>query len=420
MLSQYSANPADWRPKDAAITLMLAIIVRAESHLRGVSELNEKVNLMDFMTQHVLPELDDSKPNAHVVVKADCIKFVSTFRSQFLVEHLRALMPMLIKHLTSNSMVVQTYAAACIEKLLTVKDSVGGKKVPRLNRVELQPFLQPLFTNLFSVLDRADTAENEYVMKAIMRILSVVQDEITPVVPIVLDKLTNALARVCKNPTNPLFNHYLFEAMASLVSSVCRVNPNSTSDFEALLFPPFESVLAMDVAEFTPYVFQILAELLRFRPDGMSQAFANLITPLLNHTLWERKSNVPALVLLMQSYLLKGGMEIASKIEPILGIFQNLLATKAFETYAFDLLCSIIDNIDPSILKKYLRTIFELCLNKLQKMSPRYIRLYTHFLGVFIGKFGAREYVQILDSIQPSLSLIVLKQVSIPTHGHIG
>ena len=29
----------------------------------------------------------------------------------------------------------------------------------------------------------------------------------------------------------------------------------------------------MDVAEFTPYVFQILAQLLLYRPDGMSPAF---------------------------------------------------------------------------------------------------------------------------------------------------
>jgi exportin-2 (importin alpha re-exporter) len=37
------------------------------------------------------------------------------------------------------------------------------------------------------------------------------------------------------------------------------------------LFPPFQAVLSLDVAEFSPYVFQILAQLLEFRADGVSQ-----------------------------------------------------------------------------------------------------------------------------------------------------
>lgn len=53
-----------------------------------------------------------------------------------------------------------------------------------------------------------------------------------------------------------------------------QANPNATADFEERLFPPFEGVLSMDVAEFTPYVFQILAQLLLYRPNGMSPAFA--------------------------------------------------------------------------------------------------------------------------------------------------
>lgn len=147
-------------------------------------------------------------------------------------------------------------------------------------------------------------------------------------VQVVLDKLTASLARVCKNPSNPLFNHYLFEALASLVNAVCRSNPNATSDFEALLMPPFETVLSMDVvrpsfpshqrplghaanttlhlplllstlqAEFTPYVFQILAQLLLYRPNGMSPAFSRLFGPILSASVWERKSNVPGAAVL--------------------------------------------------------------------------------------------------------------------------
>ena len=42
--------------------------------------------------------------------------------------------------------------------------------------------------------------------------------------------------------------------------------------FEAMLFPPFQQVLQADIAEFTPYVFQVLAQLLECR-TGLSAAY---------------------------------------------------------------------------------------------------------------------------------------------------
>lgn len=48
----------------------------------------------------LLPQ--DPDVNARPIVRADCIKFVYTFRNQFSVEQLLALMPMLIAHLQSE------------------------------------------------------------------------------------------------------------------------------------------------------------------------------------------------------------------------------------------------------------------------------------------------------------------------------
>ena len=74
-------------------------------------------------------------------------------------------------------------------------------------------------------------------------------------------------------PVNPHFNHYLFECLAVLVRSCCGTGKGISStdgsgsaentvaaacaQFEALLFPPFQAVLAQDVTEFVPYVFQV-------------------------------------------------------------------------------------------------------------------------------------------------------------------
>ncbi len=128
------------------------------------------------------------------------------------------------------------------------------------------------------MLENKDLPENDYVMKCIMRTLVVIGSDIGPVTELVLSHLTTALERVCKNPINPHYNHYLFESVAILVRSCCSpsANPQLSAEaalsaatrFEALLFPPFQSVLQLDVAEFIPYVFQILGQLLCSRPPN--------------------------------------------------------------------------------------------------------------------------------------------------------
>jgi exportin-2 (importin alpha re-exporter) len=53
----------------------------------------------------------------------------------------------------------------------------------------------------------------------------------------------------------------MFETIASLVRYICAATPAAVDAFEGLLFPPFQFVLQKDVSEFTPYVFQVLAQL---------------------------------------------------------------------------------------------------------------------------------------------------------------
>ena len=81
-------------------------------------------------------------------------------------------------------------------------------------------------------------------MKAIMRCLSVAREDVVPLAPQLIGYFNTALDLVCRNPRNPLFNHYLFESTAVLVGSACSANPALTEQFESLLFPPFQHVLA--------------------------------------------------------------------------------------------------------------------------------------------------------------------------------
>ena len=52
---------------------------------------------------------------------------------------------------------------------------------------------------------------------AIMRVISASKEEMGPYTEPALQKLTQIMLIISKNPSNPKFNHYLFEAVGALV-----------------------------------------------------------------------------------------------------------------------------------------------------------------------------------------------------------
>lgn len=59
--------------------------------------------------------------NEFPVLKADAIKFIMTFRSILPKEMIIGSLPQLIRHLSASNIVVHTYAACAIEKILSMK-----------------------------------------------------------------------------------------------------------------------------------------------------------------------------------------------------------------------------------------------------------------------------------------------------------
>mmetsp|Transcript_24695 Transcript_24695/g.58398 ORF Transcript_24695/g.58398 Transcript_24695/m.58398 type:complete len:974 (+) Transcript_24695:152-3073(+) len=419
MLADFSADKGKWVAKDTAISLMLGIVIRKQSS-RGVSELNHNVNLMEFFTNNIFPELQDKDESSRPMVKASCLNFVCTFRNQFSAEQYNQLLPLLIFHLSSSYVAVHSFAANTIEQVLRNKGKdASGASFDKVTQASFQPFLQSLFEGLFHIVDNVVLNENEYVMKCIMTTLDKAGENVIPVTGIVFEKLSTALERVCKNPRNPGFNHNLFESIAILVKSICAKDTSHMTQLEQMLFPPFQTILQMDILEFSPYVFQILAQLLEFRPReaGLGEAYTSLFAPLLTATLWEKTGNVPGLTRLVQAYLKQAAPYVVSNnhLMPILGIFQKLNTSKATEGSAFDLLSSLVQYAPRESIADHLKTIFQLLLTRLQSTkSNLYPVRFNQFLALFSGLYGGQYLSDILDKIQPNIILMLLQQVWLP------
>lgn len=404
LLQQYQSNPADnYLLKDAAIYIVLALATKGRLAKTGVTQINQSVGVDQFIQTQIIPELQSNQLNSIPIIKADCIKFISEFRSTLPATTLQStILPLIMRYLKSDDYVVYTYAALTIERILAMR---GNDKQSIISKELLQPHLQELLISLFSILDKDDSSENDYVMKCIMRVCNVAQDTMTVYAGIIIQKITAKLSYVAQNPKNPNFNHNLFETIAALIQYICRSQPSSVQAFESSLFPIFTTMLSIEFSsEFHSYVFQLLSQLLEFNTEITSpfqSIFVNLLTP----SLYENLGNIPALTRLLTAYLAKSqnNTTIQSKYEQILGIFQTLLTRKSTDIYALQLLNGFIHYVSSTTIQQYLPAIMRLLFTKLQKSNPPFARSCIGTLSLLITQHGFDILIQSIESIQSGI-----------------
>ncbi|KAF4798341.1 hypothetical protein TURU_065107 [Turdus rufiventris] len=417
MLQEYAKNPSvNWKHKDAAIYLVTSLASKAQTQKHGITQANELVNLTEFFVNHIQPDLKSATVNEFPVLKADGIKYIMIFRNQVPKEQLLVSIPLLINHLQAESIVVHTYAAHALERLFTMR---GTNNATLITAAEMAPFVEVLLTNLFKALTLPGSSENEYIMKAIMRSFSLLQESIIPYIPSVITQLTQKLLAVSKNPSKPHFNHYMFESICLSIRITCKANPEAVGSFEEALFLVFTEILQNDVQEFIPYVFQVMSLLLEMHKNEIPSSYMALFPHLLQPVLWERTGNIPPLVRLLQAYLERGASTIASaaadKIPGLLGVFQKLIASKANDHQGFYLLNSIIEHMPPESVDQYRKQIFILLFQRLQNSkTTKFIKSFLVFINLYCVRYGALALQEIFDSIQPKMFGMVLEKIIIP------
>uniref|UniRef100_A0A8C9XM26 Exportin-2 n=1 Tax=Sander lucioperca TaxID=283035 RepID=A0A8C9XM26_SANLU len=418
MLGEYAKNPGEnWKHKDAAIYLVTSLASKAQTQKHGITQANELVNLNEFFVNHILSDLKSSNVNEFPVLKADAIKYVMIFRSQLPKEQLLQAVPLLISHLQAESTVEHTYAAHALERLFTMR---GSSNTTLITPAEMAPFTEQLLNNLFKALALPGSAENEYIMKAIMRSFSLLQEAIVPYIPTLIGQLTHKLLLVSKNPSKPHFNHYLFESLCLSVRITCKANPTTVSSFEEALFPVFTEILQNDVQEFLPYVFQVMSLLLEIHSNSIPSSYMALFPHLLQPVLWERTGNIPPLVRLLQAYLQKGGASIAGsaadKIPGLLGVFQKLIASKANDHQGFYLLNSIIEDMPPESITQYRKQIFILLFQRLQsskttKFIKKLFICRTLMFGMVLEKIIIPEVQKVSGPVEKKICAVGITKV---------
>lgn len=99
--------------------------------------------------------------------------------------------------------------------------------------------------------------------------------------------------------------------------------------------------------EFSPFVFQILSQLLELHSDGLPDAYQALLQPILMAPLWMQRGNIPALTRLLRAVLEKGPNAIVqgNHLPAIRDITRFLLDSKANDAYGAEIVEALFQSI---------------------------------------------------------------------------
>lgn len=409
---------SDWKSKDIAIYLFSSLATKGSVTNVGVTGTNVLVDVVAFFSRNISGDIMDK--STHPILIVDSIKYILTFRNQLTKDQLLATIPLLINHLDPEAnQVVYTYAAITIEKLLAMNNLEDHQ--PVFVKSDIAPYLNDIITKLFNLLLLNDSepeklAENEFLIKCIMRVLATAEDATFDRLPIT-QQLLNILSVTAKNPSNPRFSHYIFESMGLLIKyDIANIERSI-----GLIVPSLLAILGEDVQEFVPYTFQILAYLLESYPKdkGLPESYKSLVQPLLAPTVWEFKGNIPGITRLLIAILEHDPSAFLPDISPLLGVFQKLISSKNNDKYGFDLLQSILFNVPLDFLQQYLSQIGVLLLTRLTKSrTDKFVRRFVLFINILClrnsGGIDGDFVINFLELVQSGSFQQIFRSIVLP------
>ncbi|ETO08200.1 hypothetical protein RFI_29190 [Reticulomyxa filosa] len=360
MTEEYESNKAEKFPAmDAVINLMLAMGVKKSTRQFGATEISTRIPIFKFFERYIIPELKE-KSKAHDIIRADALKFIVIFRTQWETKMFLSLLSLACKFLKEKDYVLHTYAAIAIEKIVTLRvnvnmsesfliapsDSLTYTRAPfKYPKEELLKHLKPVIENLFYVLEKhQESHTNEYVMSTILLVIQRAQEGLIAVVGPLLQQSKKMLLALSKNPQKPRFTHCLFETIAASIYYICKSDSSKVDNFERELMDTFFQILGQTTCtEFHPYVFQLMAMMLRLRTK-ITQQYVDLFEKILSANLWHDQGTIEALSGMFEDYLQKVNVDefvTKARLEKILSIFATLLNKRTQDFQAFRVLKAV-------------------------------------------------------------------------------
>ncbi|KAH0483219.1 MAG: uncharacterized protein KVP18_001013 [Porospora cf. gigantea A] len=337
--------------KDAAATLITAMAVKTENRA-GVVETYPSVDLLNAFKTVLLDDFVAPDVNAKLVVKAAGLKFLSTFRNQLPDAVIAELLPHVLKHIDSQCVVVHTYAAWCLQRILTAREPVLVENVKvysgRLRFTNVPQLIQ-VVPRLLALVDASNLADdNVLVARAFLTVLKALPNLLDCLLS-VLEKMVGVVNSRLQSNGDPHFIHYVFETVSFLVQKACDQPALSQQVESTVLCTLTRIILNLESNDFTAYCFQLLSIMVGTCASPKSgETYNQLFAYILDAKRWsEHWQHVPAMVHLLIAFFCRREalptLNIGSHMISILERMQfALFHTKLATTSGVDLALAVL------------------------------------------------------------------------------
>ena len=182
------------------INLIITTSISCYTYQHGATDTRITAELLEsYITQLIVPELQiqqgvsiDNLP----VLKSTCIKFVYMFRNQIPDNFVPEFVSLFSEYLKSEQAVNQSYAAACIEKLL-IRKSLANPKQSVINETNLNADMtQKLLQNICELLNNN---QDLYAMRSLLRVVQLSKMNIVPFAETLGQVLSHFMREVVKD-----------------------------------------------------------------------------------------------------------------------------------------------------------------------------------------------------------------------------
>ncbi|CAG9533563.1 unnamed protein product [Cercopithifilaria johnstoni] len=406
----------NWLKKDVVYCLITAVAVKAETVKHGATVTSDLVDVVDFYQVHVYSDLFMDNINALPILKTDALKYVVVFRNHLRPDHLIEVISAFLKLLSSRHAILHQYTAYALERLMLVRNKETGKV---LLTHENMP-VGPLIVALFACFETDPKAQNShYLMKALMRCFNVIDMETAKSSAHIVDKLATMIGVAVKNPVNPLHLHFVFESLCVLIRQVYAVVDGGV---DKLVVPLIESIFSSDAIDFVPYALQITALLLdqaeaQKQKTGTScvDSYLPFFGNLMKGELWLRTANIPAALLVIESFMRSHGKHILDNYaNSLLAVFQKLISSKALDQHGFQLASIFLHYVNQADVLTESALLIPM-LRRIQfTKTTKFMKNFVLFLARFAIIRGSITLCQVLESIQTGMFMMVVEKILIP------
>ncbi|CDR95305.1 hypothetical protein, conserved [Babesia bigemina] len=410
ILNQFALNVSgvnDYKIKELYLQLIICSNFKVNDGFQVHAYFSEHLR-GDFLreSQSLINE------QANVLIVMAIMKFLFTFKKQIPVNDLSSLVAPVSAFLQHQNDAVRFLAAETLNRILPlVRDYKAQLK-------------QTLLQALGCILQRMRSeAPNEFYVRCAMRIFLYLRQDVLESGFVMLDIIVELIKKASDNPVNPIYNHYLFECLATLLRiHLAAGSMDAVARIEDGLIPTIAIIIQQDTHPFVPYGLQILYILLRSAQQPGS-TYMQLFSHLTCIDTWRASTaNAQGAAKLLVCYFERHALfekEIVANIERILSIFHFCLTHRKLSLVALDLFNGLVRYLPVAFYSKFLASIVTVMLSFIHKMKtgdciPRVVTSMALLATSLHLQQFSPGFVQTLETIQSGICRNFFQVVYVP------